>query len=186
MFNVTPVLPHNPLQTNPYIRHNFSTLCFCVKQYNFHLLIYSQPSVVRHFTNWWHLSHFPWTTAFTRTFATSILWCYNFNGMIKRYDISCATLYVLYFYISTSRSMCAQPIIIVIIIIIIIIVVVVVVVEVLLLTTKYNYRRYFLTGTTHHSTLGMFCVAADSAAITAIPFCCGSGSMGFNLKYCSQ
>jgi len=28
------------------------TLCFCVKQYNFHLLIYSQPPVVRHFTNW--------------------------------------------------------------------------------------------------------------------------------------
>ena len=46
-----------------------------------------------HFTNWWHLSHFPWSTAFTRTFATSILWCYNFNGMIKWYDISCATLY---------------------------------------------------------------------------------------------
>ena len=55
-------------------------------------LIYGQLSVVRHFTNWWHLSHFPWTTAFTRTFATSILWCYSFNGMIKRYDISCATL----------------------------------------------------------------------------------------------
>ena len=47
----------------------------------------------RHFTNWWPLSHFPWTTAFTRTFATSILWRYNFNGMIKWYDISCATLY---------------------------------------------------------------------------------------------
>ena len=81
-------------------------LCFCVKRYNFHLLIYSQPPVVRHFTNWlrwlsamvnsdclWHLSHFPWTTEFTCTFATSILWCYNFNGIIKWYDISCATLY---------------------------------------------------------------------------------------------
>ena len=56
---------------------------FCIKQYDFHLLIYSQPPVVRHFTNWWHLSYFPWTTAFIRTFATSILWCYNFNGMIK-------------------------------------------------------------------------------------------------------
>ena len=55
----------------------------------------SQPSVFCHFTNWWHLSHFPWTTAFTRTFATSILWCYSFNGMIKWYDISCATLYVM-------------------------------------------------------------------------------------------
>ena len=65
----------------------YYTLCFCIKQYNFHLLIYSQPPVVRHFTNWWHLSHFSWTTAFTRTFATSILWWYNFNGMIKRYDI---------------------------------------------------------------------------------------------------
>ena len=93
MFNVTHVLPHNLLQTNPYIRQNFSTLCFCIKQYNFHLLVYSQPPVVRHFTNWWHLSHFPWTTAFTRTFGTSILWCYNLNGMIKWYDISCATLY---------------------------------------------------------------------------------------------
>jgi len=30
----------------------YYTLCFCVKQYNFHLLIYSQPPVVRHFTNW--------------------------------------------------------------------------------------------------------------------------------------
>ena len=46
------------------------------------------------FTNLWHLSHFPWNTAFTRTFATSTLWCYNVNGMIKWYDISCATLYV--------------------------------------------------------------------------------------------
>ena len=26
------------------------TLCFCIKQYNFHLLIYSQQPVVRHFT----------------------------------------------------------------------------------------------------------------------------------------
>ena len=70
----------------------YYTICFCIKQYNFHLLIYSRPPVVRHFTNWWHLSHFPWwTTAFTRTFATSILWCYNFNGMIKWYDISCGT-----------------------------------------------------------------------------------------------
>jgi hypothetical protein len=40
----------------------------------------------------WHLSHFPLNTAFIRTFATSILWCYNFNGIIKWYDISCATL----------------------------------------------------------------------------------------------
>jgi len=30
----------------------YCTLCFYVKQYNFHLLIYSQPPVVRHFTNW--------------------------------------------------------------------------------------------------------------------------------------
>jgi hypothetical protein len=44
--------------------------------------------------NSWHLSHFPWTTAFTCTFATSILRSYNFNGMIKWYDISCATLYI--------------------------------------------------------------------------------------------
>ena len=72
----------------------YYTLCFCTKQHNFHLLIYSQPPVVRHFTNWWHLSHFPWTTAFTRTFATSTLWCYSFNGTIKLYDISCATLYL--------------------------------------------------------------------------------------------
>ena len=28
MFNVTTVLPHNLLQTNPYIRHNFSTQVF--------------------------------------------------------------------------------------------------------------------------------------------------------------
>ena len=32
--------------------------------------------------------------AFTRRFATSVLLCYNFNGMIKWYDISCATLYM--------------------------------------------------------------------------------------------
>ena len=71
----------------------YYTLCFCIKQYNFHLLIYSQSPVVRHFTNCWYLSHFPWTTAFTRTSVTSILRCYNFNGMIKWYDISWATLY---------------------------------------------------------------------------------------------
>ena len=69
---------------------------FLHKKYNFHLLIYSQPPVVRHFTNWWHLSHFPWITAFTCTFATSILWCYSFNGMIKWYHISCGTLYNYY------------------------------------------------------------------------------------------
>ena len=74
----------------------YYTLCFCIKQHNFHLLIYSQPPVVRHFTNWWHLPHFPWTTAFTRTFATSIIWCYNFNGMIKWCDISCALLYIVF------------------------------------------------------------------------------------------
>jgi hypothetical protein len=68
----------------------YYTICFCIKQNNFHFLIYSQTPVVRHFTNWWHLSRFPWTTAFTRTFAVSILWCYNFNGMIKWYDILCA------------------------------------------------------------------------------------------------
>ena len=65
----------------------YYTLCFCIKQYNFHLFIYSQPPVVSHFTNWWHLSHFPWTTPFTCTFTTSVLLCYNFNGMIKWYDI---------------------------------------------------------------------------------------------------
>ena len=47
----------------------YYTLCFCIKQYNFHILIYSQLPVVRHCSNWWHLSHYPWTTAFTRTFA---------------------------------------------------------------------------------------------------------------------
>jgi hypothetical protein len=30
----------------------YYTLCFCVKQYTFHLLIYSQTPVVCHFTNW--------------------------------------------------------------------------------------------------------------------------------------
>ena len=29
------------------------------------------------------------------TFATSILWCYNFNGMIKWYEISCGVLYIV-------------------------------------------------------------------------------------------
>ena len=67
---------------------------FLHKTIQLSLLIYSKQPVVRHFTNWWHLSHFPWTTAFDRSFAISILWCYNFNGMIKWYDISCAALYV--------------------------------------------------------------------------------------------
>ena len=67
---------------------------FLHKTIQLSLLIYSQLPVVRHFTNWWRLSHFSWTTAFTGTFPTSILWCYNFNGMIKWYEISCATLYV--------------------------------------------------------------------------------------------
>ena len=30
----------------------YYTLSFCLKQYSFYLLIYSQPPVVRHFTNW--------------------------------------------------------------------------------------------------------------------------------------
>jgi len=79
------------------------TLCFCIKQYNFHLLItvnrplcaILQTGVLAfNSDHLWHQSHFPWTTAFTCTFATSILWCYNFNGMIKWYDILCATLYI--------------------------------------------------------------------------------------------
>ena len=74
----------------------YYTLCFCIKQYNFHLLIYSQPPAICHFTNWEHVSHFPWTTAPTRTFATSMLCCYNFSGVIEWYDISCATLYLSY------------------------------------------------------------------------------------------
>ena len=84
-------------------------LCFCMKQYSFHLLFYSQPPVVRHFTNWWHLSHFPWTTAFTHTFATSILWCYNFNGMIKWYDFSCATLYMWKLFFRGNISLHTVP-----------------------------------------------------------------------------
>ena len=84
-------------------------LCFCIKQYNFHLLIYSQLPVVCHFTNWWHLSHFPWTTAFTWMFATLILWCYNFNGMIKWYDISCAILYVCHLHMQVSQYNCTFP-----------------------------------------------------------------------------
>jgi hypothetical protein len=82
--------------------------------------------------------------------------------------------------------MCAEPIIIIIIIIMIIIIIIIIIIEVLLLTIRRNYRRSFLTGTTHHSTLGMFRVAADGAAITAIPLCRGSGSMSFNIKYCSH
>ena len=38
---------------------------------------------------------FSWTAAFTRTLVTSILWCYNFNGKVKWYGNSCATLYSL-------------------------------------------------------------------------------------------
>jgi hypothetical protein len=58
-----------------------------------HTLVQAPP-VVRHFTNWWYLSHVTWTTPFTCMFATSILWCYNFSWMIKWYNISCATLYI--------------------------------------------------------------------------------------------
>jgi len=85
----------------------YYTLCFCVKQYNFHLLIYSQPPVVRHFTNWcvgfqlWSiLTVYDMYRIFHELqlslarFAISILRCYNFNGIIKWYDISCATLYL--------------------------------------------------------------------------------------------
>jgi len=62
-------------------------------RHNFTMWALSCATFSGHFTNWWHLSHFPWTIAFTHMFATSILWCYNFNGMIKWYDISCSTLY---------------------------------------------------------------------------------------------
>ena len=86
----------------------YYTLCFCLKQYNFHLLIYSQAPGVRHFINWWHLSHFLWTTAFTRTFAIPILWCYNFNGMIKWYDISCAILYIHTYITLNVKSVILQ------------------------------------------------------------------------------
>jgi hypothetical protein len=76
------------------------------KQYNFHLLTYSQLPVVRHFTNWcvgfqlWSILTvydiyciFHELQHSLARFATSILRCYNFNGIIKWYDISCATLY---------------------------------------------------------------------------------------------
>ena len=94
MFNVTTVLSHNLLQTNPCVSESLLHSLFLHETIQLHLFIYSQPPVVCHFTNWWHLSPFPWSTAFTRTFATSILWCYNFNGMIKWHDFSCATLYM--------------------------------------------------------------------------------------------
>jgi len=36
MFNVTTVLPHNLLQTNPFIRHNFSTQVFRKREAQLH------------------------------------------------------------------------------------------------------------------------------------------------------
>jgi len=85
----------------------YDTLCFCVKQY-IQLSPFDLQSTARcppfyKLVCWlsamvnsdclWHLLHFPWTTVFTRTFAILILWCYNFNGIIKWYDITCVTLY---------------------------------------------------------------------------------------------
>ena len=54
--------PCTKVCTKTSLSHHY-TLCFCIKQYNFHLLIYSQPPFVHHFTNWcvgfqfclWHL-----------------------------------------------------------------------------------------------------------------------------------
>ena len=154
MFNVTTVLPHNLLQTNPCIRHNFSThvftastfagvrtlvgrgrfffnteplVSYCCKSLQIVCLqgVHLVPKCAR--KRLWVATtlfvsatarcppfyklvtsiNFPWTTAFTRTFETSILWCYNFNGMIKWYDISCAILCVcIYIYIYICVYVC--------------------------------------------------------------------------------
>jgi len=65
MFNVTTVLPHNLLQTNPCIRHNFSTQVFRKRAAQLH---YVGPEL------------------------RYIFWPYVHN---QWYDISCATLYIV-------------------------------------------------------------------------------------------
>jgi hypothetical protein len=40
-----------PLANEPLHSSHYYILCFYIKQYNFRLLTYSQPPIVRHFTN---------------------------------------------------------------------------------------------------------------------------------------
>jgi len=68
---------------------------------------------------------------------------------------------------------------------------IIIIIELPLLTTGYNYKRYILASNTHHSTLGMFRVTADGAAIVTIPIRRYTnlpwiGVHEFNLKCCSQ
>ena len=53
MFNVTTVLPHNLLQTNPCIRHNFSTQVFRKRAAQLHYVGPELPYIF-----WPHLEHF--------------------------------------------------------------------------------------------------------------------------------
>ena len=129
MFNVTTVLPHNLLQTNPCIRHNFSTQVFRKRadvgpelRYIFwpplYQSVHQNVSVSLLHSLFLHkaiqLSSFhlqstarcpPFyklvtSIAFSMNYnihshvcnISRLLWRYNFNGMIKWYDISWATL----------------------------------------------------------------------------------------------
>ena len=47
MFNVTTVLPHNLLQTNPCIRHNFSTQVFGKRVAQLHYVVQLRAHIVK-------------------------------------------------------------------------------------------------------------------------------------------
>jgi hypothetical protein len=62
MFNVTTVLPHNLLQTNPCIRHNFSTRVFRKRAAQFHYVgpelryIFWPPKEAKTFDIWYRIN----------------------------------------------------------------------------------------------------------------------------------
>ena len=83
MFNVTTVLPHNLLQTDPCIRHNFSTQVFRKRAAQLH---YVGPELrYISFSSLWGLILYQMSNVFV-----IIKMCYVHN---QWYDISCATLY---------------------------------------------------------------------------------------------
>ena len=85
MFNVTTVLPHNLLQTNPCIRHNFSTQVFRKRAAQLH---YVGPEL-RYIFQPMRINSVPDVKCFL-----IIKMCYVHN---QWYDISCATLYLIRF-----------------------------------------------------------------------------------------
>jgi len=98
MFNVTTVLPHNLLQTNPFIRHNFSTQVFRKRAAQLHYVgpelryIFWPPKEARKIPS-------------TRTLKTSVLRTWNVSNEPKYKQVSLCTKATGFFFKKGTRHL---------------------------------------------------------------------------------